>query len=420
MQQPSFNNKLRLSVDQFNKLINMQLESIGEVIIEGEITEFSISKRQGVNLVLKDKHEQAIVNVSGYAPRIEGINMIEQGMEVVVWGTPQLYSPYGKFSVSTYKILPLGDGALAKALEILKGKLEQEGLFDVERKRELPQLVTRIALITAKDSAAATDFLKILQENSNYLEIDIYPVAVQGKHAVREVIAALKSAQTRDYDCIVITRGGGSLEDLSAFNDETVARAIFASKITTLVAVGHEKDTSIAELAADIRASTPSQAAYYFVANTTNLINHTVLLADQIYNLIERRITLMERELYIDNLYDKISSILGKHNAKLYNYGNNFETKILNQLNSYNYKTITATSSINEFEKYIKNSLKEVSYYESLFNSLNPRNIIQRGYAIIKNNNGDIISSISKVSLGEQINLVVKDGEVTSIVKEIK
>ncbi len=125
------NTTLRLGVKQLNDLVNLQIQTIGEVVVEGEVTEFSISKGQGVNIVLKDKQENAIVSISGYAPRIEGLNMIEQGIEVAVWGRPQIYSPYGKFSISIYKILPLGDGAISKALEILKNKLEKEGLFDV-------------------------------------------------------------------------------------------------------------------------------------------------------------------------------------------------------------------------------------------------------------------------------------------------
>ncbi len=237
---------------------------------------------------------------------------------------------------------------------------------------------------------------------------------------MKEVVFALKSAQTFDYDCIVLTRGGGSLEDLSAFNDEKVARAIFASKSTTMVAIGHEKDITIAELSADIRASTPSQAAYYFISNTTSVITAITTQTDQIYNLIKQQITLTTKEIYIDNLYDKILSILNQQNTIFHNYGFSFKTEIINYLNNYKHRVATTSSILDRFDQYIKNSLKEISYYEHLFNSLNPKNVIQRGYAIIKKNNGDIISSISKVSLGDQINLVVKDGEITSIVKKIK
>lgn len=419
MQFDNFNSEIRVGVHQFNELINLQLKSIGEVIVEGEVTELNVTSRGGINIVLKDKHEQAIVSISGYAPRVEGINLIDIGMEVAIWGVPQLYSPYGKFSISINKILPLGDGALAKAFEILKTKLEKEGLFDIERKRELPELVTKIALITAKNSAAQTDFLKILKENKNALEIDFYPVAVQGAYATKEVKAALKIAQTKDYDCIVITRGGGSLEDLSAFNDESVSRAIFSSKIPTLVAIGHERDTSIAELVADIRASTPSQAAYYFVANTTKLVNNIELLADQIYLSLEKHISSIAREVSVDSLYHTISSVLREHQARLYRFGSDFESKILYKLNNYQYISSKADNYLNTFEKHIEEMTTKVSYYDRLFQSLNPSNVIKRGYAIIRDEKQGILTSVKQVKIGEKLNIELKNGKIRSTIDKI-
>jgi len=328
-QQSLFSESIRVSVDQFNELINLQLQSIGEVIVEGEITEMNISKRGGVNLVLKDKNKQAVLNVSGYAPRIQGINMIEIGMEVAIWGVPQLYSPYGKFSVSIYKILPIGAGALAKALELLKEQLEKEGLFDPTRKRPLPELITNIALITAKNSAAESDFLKILKENNTGLNIDFYAVSVQGKHSVGEILSAIQNAQNKNYDCIVMIRGGGSLEDLSSFNDEKISKAIFASKIPTLVAVGHERDESIAELVSDVRASTPSQAAYYIVVNNTNFIKSIELQADQIYLQIQEIINLNKNRISGINIFEKVLLILNNYKYKVSSHDVDFESKIL-------------------------------------------------------------------------------------------
>ena len=145
------NNTGRLSVSQFNEFVKFELEALGEFQLVGEVTEFSVSKKNGVFIVLKDQNENAVINLAGYAPRIEGLNLIKKDMQVVVWGIPTIYSPYGKFNFSIYKILPLGEGALNQALEILKQNLEKEGLFNIERKRILPELVTKIALITAKD-----------------------------------------------------------------------------------------------------------------------------------------------------------------------------------------------------------------------------------------------------------------------------
>ncbi|MCA9379963.1 exodeoxyribonuclease VII large subunit [Candidatus Dojkabacteria bacterium] len=413
-QQSLFSEEIRVNVDQFNELINLQLQSIGEVIVEGEITEMNISKRGGINMVLKDKNKQAILNVSGYAPRVQGINMIEIGMEVAIWGVPQLYSPYGKFSVSIYKILPIGAGALAKALEILKEQLEKEGLFDLSRKRPLPELIRNIALITAKNSAAESDFIKILKENNTGLNIDFYAVSVQGKHSVGEILSAIEQSQSRKYDCIVMIRGGGSLEDLSSFNDEKISKALFASKIPTLVAVGHERDESIAELVSDVRASTPSQAAYYLVVNNTNFIKSIELQADQIYLQIEEIINNNKQKLTGINIYEKVLLILNHYNYEVNSYDMDFESRIYRKISNFQNIIEKSSHELTNFGYKINQLLNEVVHMQSTIENLNPEKIIKKGYAIIKNKNGKIITSITDAKTNELLTLKVKDGNINT------
>jgi len=413
-QQSLFSESIRVSVDQFNELINLQLQSIGEVIVEGEITEMNISKRGGVNLVLKDKYKQAILNVSGYAPRIQGINMIEIGMEVAIWGVPQLYSPYGKFSVSIYKILPIGAGALAKALELLKDQLEKEGLFDPARKRPLPALIKNIALITAKSSAAESDFLKILKENNTGISIDFYPVSVQGKHSVGEILSALQIAQNKGYDCIVMIRGGGSLEDLSSFNDEKISKAIFASKTPTLVAVGHERDESIAELVSDVRASTPSQAAYYIVVNHTNFIKSIELQADQIYLQIQEIINLNINKISGINIFEKVLLILNNYKYQVSSYDVDFESKIFINISNFQNTLEKSTHELSNFSYRITQLLNDVLHMQSTIENLNPEKIVQKGYAIIKNSKGNIITSVKGTKTNDLLTLKVRDGNLNT------
>ncbi|HRN86338.1 MAG TPA: exodeoxyribonuclease VII large subunit [Candidatus Dojkabacteria bacterium] len=413
-QQSLFSESIRVSVDQFNELINLQLQSIGEVIVEGEITEMNISKRGGVNLVLKDKYKQAILNVSGYAPRIQGINMIEIGMEVAIWGVPQLYSPYGKFSVSIYKILPIGAGALAKALELLKDQLEKEGLFDPTRKRPLPALIKNIALITAKSSAAESDFLKILKENNTGISIDFYPVSVQGKHSVGEILSALQIAQNKGYDCIVMIRGGGSLEDLSSFNDEKISKAIFASKTPTLVAVGHERDESIAELVSDVRASTPSQAAYYIVVNHTNFIKSIELQADQIYLQIQEIINLNINKISGINIFEKVLLILNNYKYQVSSYDVDFESKIFINISNFQNTLEKSTHELSNFSYRITQLLNDVLHMQSTIENLNPEKIVQKGYAIIKNSKGNIITSVKGTKTNDLLTLKVRDGNLNT------
>lgn len=419
-QQNIFDTELRLGVSQFNELINLQLQTLGELIIEGEITEFNISKRQGVNIVLKDKNEPAVVSVTGYAPRIEGVNLIEVGMQVAIWGSPQLYSPYGKFSVSTYKILPIGEGELNKAFEILKAKLDNEGLFNPDKKRPLPPLVKKIALITSRDSAAQGDFYKILKENNSGIIIDFYPVSVQGKYAVEELLSAIKSTQKIKYDLVVMIRGGGSLEDLSAFNDESVTRAIFTCKNVTLVAVGHEKDESISEFAADIRASTPSQAAYYIVVNNSKFITGLELQLEQMYSQIKQSI--IDHFELIDkyDILNQVSNIFRFYESRLQSFNIDIVSRIVRIVDLYSSLVSKVEISLISFEKQIKSTFKQVDYLEKLLNSFNPENVVKRGYAIIKDVKGEIITNVTQVEIGQPLQLTLKNGKIKTSVNEIE
>ncbi len=420
IQQNMFENELRLGVSQFNELVNIQLQTLGELIIEGEITEFNISRRQGVNLVLKDRNEPAVVSVTGYAPRIEGINMIEVGMQVAIWGNPQLYSPYGKFSVSIYKILPIGEGALNKAFEILKNKLDIEGLFNPDKKRPLPPLVKQIALITAKDSAAQGDFYKILKENNSGIKIDFYPVAVQGKHAIAEILSAINITQRHKYDAVVLIRGGGSLEDLSAFNDESVTRAIFACKNITLVAVGHERDESISEFAADIRASTPSQAAYYIVVNNTRFITGLELQVEQMYEQIKLSIAKYNQQVSRYDLLYEVSNLFRHYESRLQNFNLDIDSRLGRILEHYLSITSSVDVSLCTFESYIKSIVKQVNYLEKLQDSFNPTNVVKRGYAIVKDAKGRIITNTTQVKIGQHVGISLRNGELTTSVNKIE
>lgn len=415
-----FDNEIRLGVSQFNELVNLQLQNLGELIIEGEITEFNISRRQGVNIVLKDRNELAVVSVTGYAPRIEGINLVEAGMQVAIWGSPQLYSPYGKFSVSIYKILPIGEGALNKAFELLKNKLDTEGLFNPDRKRPLPQLVKNIALITAKDSAAQGDFYKILKENNSGINVDFYPVAVQGKHAISEILSAIKKTQEKKYDSVVLIRGGGSLEDLSAFNDESVTRAIFACKNITLVAVGHERDESISEYAADIRASTPSQAAYYLVVNNTKFITGLELQVEQMHAHLQQSITYYNEYVGRYDLRNEIFNLFRLYESKLLNFNYDIESKLGRVVEKYLSLSLSMEVSLVNFENYIKSIIKQVHYLENILASYNPINVVKRGYAIVRNTKGKIITSVTQVEIGQPIELTLKNGKLKTSINSVE
>src|SRR5262249_31881800 len=198
---------------------------------------------------------------------------ITTGLEIVVRGSLDLFAPQGKFQIKTWAIEPVGAGALQLAFEQLKAKLAAEGLFDPARKRTIPALPARIGIVTSPTGAAIRDILHILRRRHDGLSVTIYPVRVQGDGSAADVAEGIRRFNARGgFDVLVVARGGGSPEDLAPFNDERVARALAASRIPTISAIGHETDVTIADLVADLRAPTPSAAAELVVERKDALV----------------------------------------------------------------------------------------------------------------------------------------------------
>lgn len=241
-----------------------------DISVAGEIGKF---ERHGGHGYFTLKDRSACLNAIIFASDLERIPFrIEPGLEVVARGTLDLYSPQGKFQLKVVSIEPVGAGALQLAFEQLKAKLAAEGLFEPARKRRIPLLPRRIAIVTSPTGAAIRDILHIVARRFAGISITIYPARVQGSGSSAEITAGIRALNRRGgFDVLIVTRGGGSLEDLAAFNDEGVARALAASRIPTISAVGHETDVTIADLVADLRAPTPSAAAELVVEKKAEL-----------------------------------------------------------------------------------------------------------------------------------------------------
>lgn len=250
------------SVSQFVEFLNVALSTAvfpEGVAVEGEVVEYRMSQQKWIWFKLKDESS----TVECFATVWQLRTPLEDGMKVRVHGVPKVHPKSGKFSVTVDRVELMGEGALRRAFELLKKKLEAEGLFDVARKRQIPRFPERVGLIASKESAAYGDFMRILGNRWGGLTVKLADVSVQGRDAVSEITDAFRwfNAHPGEVDVLVLTRGGGSLEDLQAFNSEDVARAVFSSAIPVVVGVGHERDESLADYAADVRASTPTNAA---------------------------------------------------------------------------------------------------------------------------------------------------------------
>ncbi len=264
---------LSLSVSDFIALTNQTLEfAYPSIEVEGEVASFKVNQGKYVFFDLKDSGGSVGCFMTVWQLRAA----IEDGMKVVVTATPKL-TQWGKFSLTVRAVRPSGEGNLKKSFELLKTKLEKEGLFAVERKRSLPEAPQHIAVISSTQAAGYADFVKILGDRWGGMQVDVAHAQVQGTDAPDQMIRALRHFNSQELlpQVIVIIRGGGSADDLSAFNDELLVREIATSRVPTLVGVGHEVDTSLADMAADVRAATPSNAAQLLVPDKHEIIRAT-------------------------------------------------------------------------------------------------------------------------------------------------
>ena len=267
-----------------------------DIAVAGEISRWETRGGHGY-FVLKDKN--GCLNAIIFASDLARVPFQPKaGMEVVVRGSLDLWSPQGKFQIKAYGLEPVGAGALQLAFEQLKEKLAAEGLFEKSRKRPIPFLPRRIAIVTSPEGAAIRDILHVARRRFDGLAITIYPARVQGAGAAGEIVAGIRALNRRGgFDVLVVARGGGSAEDLAAFNDERVARALAASEIPTISAVGHETDWTICDFVADLRAPTPSAAAEQVVARKDEVVRRVAAAGTRVRRAMAGALAARGRDL---------------------------------------------------------------------------------------------------------------------------
>lgn len=370
----SENQPLKFSPSDFVALANQVFETaFGFVYLQGEIANFRVSKNKWVYFDLKDDTSKIACFGSVYS--LPG--PVEDGMLVEISGRATMHPQFG-FNFTFQSIKPSGEGSIKKAFDMLRAKLQNEGLFDIARKRYLPYPPSKIALVTSAKSAAYVDFVKIVNVRWPYVEIVVYDTLVQGENAPAQLVNAINMAnQDATADILVVTRGGGSADDMAAFSDERVVRALAASRIPTLVAIGHEIDESLAELVADKRASTPSNAAELIVPDKPT------------------------EKKFVDSAQNNITS----------GYKNFIESELSDNANIF--KQIS-----DMYRSHITNEQAALSNYGQILSSLNPTNVLKRGYSVIRLENGRLVRKIADVQIGNNLNITLSDGG--NIVVEVK
>lgn len=362
-------------VTEFNQFLSVYLEQIGSVVVEGEISELKLSQGKWVFLTIKD--ESASLPVFSILYKISNFSGLSEGMLVKVYGAPRLQQKTGRFSFFAENIVPSGEGALKLAFERLKKKLEKEGLFSPERKRPITKYPKEIALLTAPGSQAYADFVKVLKQRIGGVKIYFLPISVQGMDSVGSIIGAFDYLEQhyKQLDAVVLIRGGGSLEDLQSFNDETVVRRLFSSLFPVVTGVGHENDWTLSDLVADMRASTPSNAA-------------ELLTYDR------------------EELKYKLQSSLEQMQRKI-EY-------------SFSHKQRLIKSFANLLSVYYRSYDDRLKSLVRVLSSLDYQQTLKRGFSITLNDQGKVIKSVSEVSLGESIISKLAVGELLTVVSKKK
>ena len=306
-----------LSVSTLNEQIKSLLEtSFTRVLVEGELSRITFHNSGHIYFTLKDSSSAiSCVMFRGNASRLKF--QLEEGMKVVIDGAVSVYTPRGSYQVNCFNIEPAGQGALALAYEQLKQKLHDKGYFNPEIKKQLPKFPKKIALITSGTGAALQDMLRVANHRYRDIELDIYDVLVQGESAASSIAHAIERANQKHYDVLVVGRGGGSMEDLWAFNEEIVADAIFKSHIPVVSAVGHEIDTVISDFVADLRAPTPSAAMQMILPDENELFQYLDSISNQFTQTLQQKVYNKSQELkHLHQAY-KQNSIENKLSQKL-------------------------------------------------------------------------------------------------------
>lgn len=389
------------TVSRINRYIKDIFEKdyvLNNIYIEGEISNFKPHSSGHMYLTLKDR--DAAISAVMFRQYTYGLKFRpENGMNVIVKGHISLYEKTGQYQIYVQEMEPAGIGALYTAYEQLKARLEKSGVFDEKYKRPIPAYPRCIAVITSPTGAAVRDIIKVAGRRNPNVEIVVVPALVQGRDAAPDIVRAIKLVnEWGKADTIITGRGGGSIEDLWAFNEETVARAIFESEIPVISAVGHETDFTIADFIADARAATPSAAAEIAVPSEDSIST----AVSSLYKSISVSMT------------NRLSALSARYSHAVSSYAfKNFEQGIYDRQmyvgNIYDRLSYLVESRIKNNRLILKNSVDNIE-------NRSPLNIMKRGYSLVYGSEGNIITSSEDINAGDNISVRLNKGSLAAVV----
>ena len=396
--------KTAVSVSELNSYIKSKLEGdflLNNVYLRGEISNFKVYPSGHCYFTLKDK--DSMISAVMWASSAYKVSFKpKDGDEVLCHGRVSVYPPRGSYQFSVDAMELFGLGAELVRLEKLKAKLAAEGLFDLSRKRPLVKFPKRVGVIAGKDSAGLRDIVFNLSNRWPLAELVIFPSLVQGKEAPADLIAAFKKAQASSLDTLIIARGGGSSEDLMAFNDEALIRALATSSCPIISAVGHEVDTTLCDLVADLRVSTPTAAAVAAVPDKNEVYQGLDDSFQRLQNGFLGILGRLKREVELLSgraFWKRPEALYEARIEKLEQYSNRL-----------NYATLQRLNALRLHVERLKQTL----------NALSPMQVLERGYSIVTDEQGKTIDSIAQAKPGQRMRTRVKDGIIESEVLNAK
>ncbi|HYK00164.1 MAG TPA: exodeoxyribonuclease VII large subunit [Thermoanaerobaculia bacterium] len=410
------------SVSELVRRLNLDLYKYNDVSVEGEVTNFVRSAAGHLYFTLKDARSQ--IRIVFFATQARFLRFrIENGLQLIVRGRLTIYEAKGEFQLNAVSAEPAGLGALQLAFEQLKKRLAEEGLFDPARKKPIPMLPQRIAVVTSPTGAAIRDILNVLGRRFEGLSLQIYPVRVQGATAGREIAAAIRNlSRWKQHDVVLICRGGGSLEDLWAFNEEVVARAVAECELPTISGVGHETDFTICDFVADLRAPTPSAAAEIVIRAKSEICTQIDHMVRRVRHVVESRVRNYRHELRHLASSDRLGIVvrrvavardrLERRRVMLYRLLD-ARAKTLRR------RLIACEEPLARFPSRIEKDRQRLRATMATLQAVSPLSVLSRGYAIAfsrtRRGRKPILDS-AQVKVGEQIEVQLKRGRLEATV----
>ncbi|MDR2302776.1 MAG: exodeoxyribonuclease VII large subunit [Deltaproteobacteria bacterium] len=435
----NFSDQKIYTPSQVGDLVQFNFDAhIGQITLAGEVGSLATPNSGHVYLEIKDKAAMVKGVIWRASKHSSGVSAIQTGMMVQARGRLRIYGPRSEYQLNVEKIMPMGEGALSLAFEKLKKKLGAEGLFAPERKRPIPETPRRVVLVGSAGSAAVNDFLTTSVKRRKGAWISLFPTRVQGKGAAEEMAEALSLINSRgDFDLVVMTRGGGSLEDLWSYNEEVLVRAVANSRLPILAAIGHSTDLSLVEMAADAKAITPTAAAEAVFALDSERLGQVKQRLNELKNLTKNRILVKKSQLQsqIGNLgklrykINYFSQLLDSLLMKLENSVKNLMASSRNKLatltNKLEYKSpyrdqIQKRQTLERLSKALLDSAKKtigdkrqkLRLLTVTLDLVSPKNTLKRGYAVVAGPDGRVLHRAALADLGQKLQVLLAEGRL--------